>query len=251
MAAHCTAGSRRLPVVVVAGMGPGASRGISERYSREGFAVAMLARTQQKLDEFEMTIPNSKGYAVDLSDETSVNAASQRIIDEMGSPEILVYNASTGSFSQKGFLSDSAVSDMQRNLGNNLYGLLYTARAFAPAMVERARGAIIVTGNTSSRRGLAHTPAFAPTKAAQRILAESMARYLGPKQVHVGYVLIDAAIDMPWARELVAKANGGKPADDTIFCTPEAIADAVFALSQQDKQGWTFEMDIRPFREKW
>ena len=103
----------------------------------------------------------------------------------------------------------------------------------------------------STRAGARHTAAFAPTKAAQRILAESMARYLGPKGVHVGYVLIDAAIDMPWARELVSKRLNGKPAPDEIFCTPEGIAEAVYTLSQQDKQAWTFEMDVRPFGERW
>lgn len=168
-----------------------------------------------------------------------------------GDPEVLVYNASTGS--GVSFLHPDAVDRMRKNLDNNLFGLLHAARAFAPAMIDRKRGAILVTGNTSARRGLARTAAFAPTKAAQRILAESMARYLGPKGVHVGYVLIDAAIDMPWARDMIGRSKGipASETNDEDFCTPEGIAEAVFALASQDKQAWTFEMDIRPFAEKW
>ena len=90
---------------------------------------------------------------------------------------------------------------LNRNFQVNTMGLLYLARRVAPAMITAGRGAIIVTGNTSAQRGRANFAGFAPTKAAQRILAEAMARDLGPKGVHVAYVVIDAVIDVPWARE--------------------------------------------------
>src|SRR6478672_13221754 len=97
--------------------------------------------------------------------------------------------------------------------------LLHLARRLAPAMITAGTGAIIVTGNTSAHRGRANYAGFAPTKAAQRILSEAMARELGPKGVHVAYIVIDAVIDVPWARERFKN----KP--DEFFIAPAAIAD--------------------------
>lgn len=227
--------------------------GIVQRFVADGYRVAMLARNATKLAEYEAQIPGSKGYAVDLSDEAAVTATVRHVLADFGveALDAVVYNASTGAFVD--FLDDECVSLMRQNLGNNLYGLLYVARAAAPGMLARGSGSIIVTGNTSSKRGLAKTSAFAPTKAAQRILTESMARYLGPKGVHVGYVLIDAAIDMPFGREAVAKALKVPVSEtpDEVFCTPAGIGDAVYTLAHQNKQAWTFEMDVRPFGERW
>jgi NAD(P)-dependent dehydrogenase (short-subunit alcohol dehydrogenase family) len=112
-------------------------------------------------------------------------------------------------------------------------------------MIAAGSGAIIVTGNTSTRRGKAGFAAFAPTKAAQRILAESMAHTLGPRGVHVAYVVIDAVIDVPWTR----RAYPNRP--DEYFAGPSAIADAVLHLAHQDRSAWTFELDLRPFGEEW
>ncbi len=105
--------------------------------------------------------------------------------------------------------------------------------------------AILVTGNTSATRGKANFADFAPTKAAQRILAESMARELGPRGVHVAYVVIDAVIDTPRMRERL------RDAPDEFFIKPSAIADELWHLSQQDRSAWSFLTEIRPFGEKW
>jgi len=112
-------------------------------------------------------------------------------------------------------------------------------------MVEAGRGAIVVTGNTSAWRGKASFAGFAPTKAAQRILAESLARALGPKGVHVAYVVIDAVIDVPWTRSAFAD----RP--DEFFIQPAGIADAVHHVVQQQRSAWTFELDLRPYGESW
>src|SRR6185369_13151785 len=103
------------------------------------------------------------------------------------------------------------------------------ARAVAPAMMESGSGAIVVTGNTSAMRGKPTFAGFAPTKAAQRILAQSMARTLGPKGVHVAYVIIDAVIDVPWTRNMFA-AKG-----DEFFAQPKAIAESVWQVAHQDR----------------
>jgi short-subunit dehydrogenase len=113
--------------------------------------------------------------------------------------------------------------------------LLNLARRLAPAMIEKGDGAIIASGNTSAIRGKANFAGFAPTKAAQRILAESMARELGPKGVHVAYVMIDAVIDLAWTRKRWPEAPDG------FVIKPAAIADEI----------WSFNVEIRPFGETW
>jgi short-subunit dehydrogenase len=136
--------------------------------------------------------------------------------------------------------------------------LLHLARRLAPAMVAAGRalpgrglrgaaveGAIVASGNTSALRGKANFAGFAPTKAAQRILAESMARELGPKGVHVAYVLIDAVIDLEWTRKRFADA----PND--FFIKPAAIADEVWHVVHQDRSAWSFNVEVRPYRETW
>lgn len=112
-------------------------------------------------------------------------------------------------------------------------------------MIERGNGAIIVTGNTAARRGKDFFAAFAPTKAAQRILAESMARRLGPDGIHVAYIVIDAVIDVPWTRAAFANA-----ADD-FFAQPAAIAQTIWDVAHQDRSAWSFDVELRPFAERW
>ena len=126
-----------------------------------------------------------------------------------------------------------------------MLSLLHLGQAGAPGRLEAGRGAIVVIGNTSAWRGSANFAAFAPTKAAQRILAQSMARSLGPRGIHVAYVVVDAVIDVPWTRQL----NPDRP--DEFFCQPSDIAESVFHVARQKRSAWTFEMDLRPFGEKW
>ena len=123
--------------------------------------------------------------------------------------------------------------------------LMHLARLTTPAMVEAGEGALIVTGNTSAQRGKALFAGFAPTKAAQRILSESLARDLGPKGVHVAYLIIDAVIDVPWARERF------KDAKDDFFISPTSIAAEVFHLAHQPRDAWSFLAEVRPFHEPW
>jgi short-subunit dehydrogenase len=112
-------------------------------------------------------------------------------------------------------------------------------------MVEAGEGAIIASGNTSALRGKSNFAGFAPTKAAQRILAESIARELGPKGVHVAYVLIDAVIDLEWTRKR------WRDAPDAFFIKPAAIADEIWHVVHQERSAWSFNVEIRPFGEAW
>jgi NAD(P)-dependent dehydrogenase (short-subunit alcohol dehydrogenase family) len=202
----------------------------------------MLARNGQRLNELAGQLPESKAYVCDVSDEAQVEATADKIERELGVPTVLVHNAVGGAFGS--FLEiDPAV--LNRNFQINTMGLLYLARRLAPAMISAAQGNIIVTGNTSALRGRTSFAGFAPTKAAQRILTEAMARELGPKGVHVAYIIIDAVIDVPWTRERFK----GKP--DDFFIKPAAIAEEAWHLIQQDRSAWSFNVELRPYGENW
>ncbi|MCE2475233.1 MAG: short-chain dehydrogenase, partial [Alphaproteobacteria bacterium] len=107
-------------------------------------------------------------------------------------------------------------------------------------------GAIMVTGNTSATRGKAQWGFFASTKAAQRILSESLAREFGPQGIHVAYFIIDAMIDTPRTRPLLAP---DKP--DEFFAKPSAIAEEIYRVSHQDRSAWSFQVEMRPYCERW
>ena len=153
-----------------------------------------------------------------------------------------MHNAVSGHFGE--FL-DVTPEVLENTFRTNVLSLLLLGQAVAPHMLAGGGGAIVVTGNTAAWRGVANFAAFAPSKAAQRILAQSMARSLGPKGIHVAYVVIDAVIDVPWTRQAFA----AKP--DEFFARPDAIADTVYHVAHQDRSAWTFEVDLRPFAEKW
>jgi NAD(P)-dependent dehydrogenase (short-subunit alcohol dehydrogenase family) len=230
------------PVCVISGVGPGTGSALARRFAAGGYAVAMLARDAARLARLENEIAASRAYACDVADAAEVEAAGDRIARDLGAPQVLAHNAVGGAFGS--FLEiDPAV--LNRNFQVNTMGLLYLARRFAPAMIAAGRGSIIVTGNTSALRGKAGFAGFAPTKAAQRILAEAMARDLGPKGVHVAYIIIDAVIDVPRMRERFA----GKP--DDFFVKPAAIAEEAWHLTQQDRSAWSFAAELRPFGETW
>jgi len=229
-------------VAVVTGVGPGTGSAIARRFSLGGYKVAMLARTRERLAVLERELANAKGYPCDVTDETQLDSTIDEIRRDLGTPSVLIHNAMGGAFGN--FLEiDPQV--LNRNFQVNTMALLHLARRLAPAMVEAGEGAIVASGNTSALRGKANFAGFAPTKAAQRILAESIARELGPKGVHVAYVLIDAVIDLEWTRKRFANAP------DDFFIKPAAIADEIWHIVQQDRSAWSFNVEVRPFRETW
>ena len=164
------------------------------------------------------------------------------MIADVGQPKLVVHNAVGGAF---GTFDRIEPETLAKNFEINTMALFHLAKLTAPAMVAAGQGAIIVTGNTSAQRGRAAFVGFAPTKAAQRILAESLARDLGPKGVHVAYLVIDAAIDVPWQREL----QPDKP--DDFFISPKSIADEIYHLAHQPKDSWSFLAEVRPYNEVW
>lgn len=230
------------PVCVISGVGPGTGSALVRRFAAGGYRVAMLARNADRLADLATQVPSAKAYVCDVSDKLQVDTTMTLVEREMGPASALIHNAVGGAWGT--FLEiDPAV--LNSNFQVNTMGLLYLARRAAPAMVAAGQGAIIVTGNTSAQRGRANFAGFAPTKAAQRILAEAMARDLGPKGVHVAYIVIDAVIDVPWARERF----NNKP--DEFFIAPAAIADEAWHVANQPRSAWSFNIEVRPYGETW
>lgn len=232
-----SAGADR-PLALITGVGPGTGAALVRRFSEGGYRVAMLARDADRLRALEAEIPHAFAVPCDVADATALAAA----VDGIGAPRVVVHNAVGGAW---GSFLDIDPAVLQHNFDVNVMALLNLARLTTPAMIKAGEGALIVTGNTSATRGRAAFAGFAPTKAAQRILSESMARELGPKGVHVAYLVIDAVIDVPWARERF------KDKPDDFFIQPASIAAEVFHLAHQPRDAWTFLSEVRPFHEPW
>jgi len=226
------------PLALVTGVGPGTGASVARRFAEGGYRVAMLARDAGRLAALAAEIPDSIAVPCDVSDA----AALAQAIATVGTPKIVVHNAVGGAF---GTFTDIAAETLQQNFAINTMALFHLAQLTAPAMVAAGEGAIIVTGNTSAQRGKAAFAGFAPTKAAQRILAESLARDLGPKGVHVAYLIIDASIDVPWQRQMRPDAR------DDFFISPASIAGEVYHLAHQPRDAWSFLAEVRPFHEPW
>ena len=228
-------------VCLVTGVGPGTGTAIARRFS-DDYQVAMLARNAERLDSIAAQTPNAHAFPCDVTDAAALEASVAAVSAQLGTPDVVVHNAVGGAFGEFTTI-DPAV--LERNFAVNTVALLRLGQLVAPAMVERGSGAIICTGNTAAYRGKPTFAGFAPTKAAQRILAESMARTLGPKGIHVAYLAIDAVIDLQWTR------RRSPDAPDDFFCKPDDIASEVWHLAHQPKSAWTFDVWIRPFGENW
>ncbi|HSN27021.1 MAG TPA: SDR family oxidoreductase [Kofleriaceae bacterium] len=228
------------PVCVVVGVGPGNGAAFARRFSRDGYAVALLARDEAHTAPLVRELPEARAYACDAGDPASIARAFAAIRDELGAPRVVVYNAGTGVF---GSFDDVSAADLEASWRVNTLGLFAVAKEVVPGM--DGGGAIVIVGATASRRGGAKTAAFAQAKAAQRALAESLARHLWPKGVHVALIVIDGVVDLPRTRARMPD----KP--DAFFVAPEDVAATAAFLVAQPRSAWTFELEARPFGETW
>jgi NAD(P)-dependent dehydrogenase (short-subunit alcohol dehydrogenase family) len=229
-------------VCVVAGVGPGNGAAFSRKFANSGYRVAMLARSEPPLREFEAQIPGSKAYPVDVTESEALGETFARIRRELGPVEVLVHNAGNAVF---GSFLEISPEDCEQAWRTNCLSLLLCGREVVQDMQKLGRGTVVVIGATASIRGGASFAAFAAAKAAQRILAQSMARSLGPQRIHVAYLIIDGVIDMPLTRTFF------RDRPDDFFLQPDRIAESVYHLVEQHPSAWTFEADLRPFGEKW
>lgn len=232
----------RKPVAVVAGAGPGNGAALAKRFAEGGFAVALLARDGAKVAGLAGEIDNTVAFACDVGDPASVASAFDAINAELGTVEVLLFNAGSGVFKS---VEEITPTEFETAWRVNAYGSLLCSQAVIPAMKARGSGAILFTGATASLRGGQRAAAFAPAKAAQRSLAESMARTLWPAGIHVGLIIVDGVVDLPGTR----RAMADKP--DDFFVDPAGLAETAWFLAHQDRRAWSFEVEARPFGELW
>ena len=231
------------PVCVVVGIGPGNGAAFARRFTAEGYRVALLARRTELSAELESELKGSKAYACDVSDAKSVETTFNAIPKDLGEVDVVVYNAGSGNW---GSIEEVTPQQFETSWRVNTMGAFLTSQAVIPSMKRRGKGAIVFIGATASRRGMPKTCAFAPAKAAQKSLAESMARTLWPQGIHVSLIILDGAVDSgPKARS----ASSDKKTED--FINPNDVASTALWLAQQEKSAWAFEVEARPFGEKW
>lgn len=230
------------PLAIVTGVGPGTGSSLVRKFAAEGCRVAMIARDADRLAGLAQEIEDAVAVPTDVSDASAFVAVLEDLVARFGAPKVVVHNAVGGAF---GTFLDVEPAVLEQNFQTNVMALFHMARTLTPKMIEAGGGSLIVTGNTSALRGRANFAGFAPTKAAQRILAEAIAREVSPRGVHVAYLVIDAVIDVPWTRERF------KDAPDDFFIAPDDIAAEVFHLASQPKSAWTFLSEVRPYRETW
>jgi NAD(P)-dependent dehydrogenase (short-subunit alcohol dehydrogenase family) len=240
-------------VALVIGAGDATGGAIARRFAREGYATCVTRRSLDKLqpllDRIRAEGGTAHGFASDARQEEEVVALIEQIESTIGPIEVLVFNI--GANVPTSILEETArkyfkVWEMA------CFGGFLNAREVAKRMVAREgdghKGTIVFTGATASLRGGAHFAAFAGAKHALRALAQSMARELGPRGIHVAHVVIDGGIDTAFIRDNFPQRYALKDQDGIL--NPEHIADAYWMLHRQPRDAWTHELDLRPWMEK-
>ena len=237
-------------VAWVVGAGEGTGGAIARRFARSGFDVVVSRRDPDKLaglvDQIRGEGGRAHAVALDAREETAVIAAVDRIEQEIGPIELAVYNAAIGARSP---IAELDAETFRAVWETDCFAAFLVGREATRRMLPRERGAIFFTGATSALRGKAGFAAFAGAKHALRALAQSMARELGPRGIHVAHIIVDGPIDGEFVRTTFPELVASRPADGIL--DPEDIAESYFALYQQRRSAWTHELDLRPWLEPW
>ena len=237
-------------VVLVIGAGDATGGAIAKRFAREGYIACVTRRSADKLkplvDEIIAVGGQAHGFASDARKEEEVAELVETIERDIGPIETFVFNI--GANVPCSILDETARKYFKIWEMACFAGFL-TAQAVARRMVTRQRGTILFTGATAGLRGAAGFAAFAGAKHGIRALAQSMARELGPRGIHVGHVVVDGAIDTAFIRDTFPDIYARKNHDGIL--DPAHIADNYWHLHAQPRDAWTFELDLRPWQEKW
>ena len=236
------------PLALVAGVGDGLGKAVARRFARAGHRVVLVARNEERLQRIAGEISAGGGDAVVRPADLRIDDQIQALFDDaaaLGRLDVAVFNA--GAQHRQPFLEiEPVMFEKVWRLGCRAG--FAVGQAAAKQMVEHGRGTILFTGATASMRGGAEFTAFAAAKAGLRSIAQSMARSLGPRGIHVCHVIVDGVIDMPAVHErfpdLIANLPEGGMLDT------DAIAQTCYALHCQDRSAWTQEIDVRPWCEQ-
>ena len=227
-------------IAIVIGAGPGLGAAVARRFAREGFKVGIVARKRETVEPIAQAV-GGRAYAADATDAAQVAKLFAQIRDELGAPDVLIYNAS--AFRMGGILEVSP-EEFEQCWKVGCHAAFLCAREVLPAMAERGAGTILLTGATAAIRGSARFSCLAVGKFGLRALGQSIAREFGERGVHVAHVIVDGQIDSPRARAWAPQ----RP--DSSFLAPDAIADTYWHLHVQHPTAWTQELDLRPAVEK-
>jgi NAD(P)-dependent dehydrogenase (short-subunit alcohol dehydrogenase family) len=232
------------PVAVVVGVGPGTGAALARRFAK-AYRVALVARNRDYLKELGTEIRSSSGEALEVPADAGqlpeVAGAFSTIREKLGDPELLLYNAGSGTW---GTIADITPEQYEAAWRVNAFGAFLCAKEVAPAMIARGHGTMLFTGATAGVKAGPRSIAFGPAKFAMRGLAQSLARDLGPRGVHVAWINIDGGIDIPRVR------RGNPQFNDEDLLKPDAIAETYWHLAHQDRSAWTMDLELRPFKEK-
>ncbi|MDM0082234.1 SDR family oxidoreductase [Variovorax sp. J31P179] len=237
-------------VALVIGAGDATGGAIAARFAREGYIACLTRRSADKLqptvDAIRAAGGQAFGFSSDARKEEDVIALVEQVEREHGPIEVMVFNI--GANVPSSILEETARKYFKIWEMACFSGFL-NGREVAKRMVTRGRGTILFTGATAGLRGAANFAAFAGAKHALRALAQSMARELGPRNIHVAHVVVDGAIDTEFIRTSFPERYALKEQDGIL--NPEHIADNYWHLHAQPRDAWTFELDLRPYMERW
>ena len=237
-------------VVLVVGAGDATGGAIAKRFAQEGFVACVTRRSADKLQPLVEAIKadggEAHGFACDARKEEDVIALVEQIESQIGPIEAFIFNI--GANVPCSILEETARKYFKIWEMACFSGFL-NAREVAKRMARRQRGTILFTGATAGMRGAAGFAAFAGAKHGIRALAQSMARELGPMNIHVAHVIVDGAIDTDFIRDSFPEKYATKDQDGIL--NPEHIAENYWYLHSQPRDAWTFELDLRPWSERW
>ena len=217
---------------LIVGAGSGLSASLARLLQKEDFRVALAARNVEKLSSFKDALL----LKCDAVDAAQVERAFEKTESKWGVPDLVVYNA---SYRTRGPLVQLDPAEVKKTLEVSAFGGFLVAQAAAKRMLSKGSGAIFLTGASASVKGYAESAPFAMGKFALRGLAQSMARELAPKNIHVAHFVIDGGIAAP--------GRGGGP--DALL-SPDEIAQSYLALYRQQRSAWSWELELRPWVEK-
>ncbi len=249
-----TACANRRPVALGIGAGDAIGAAFARRFAAGGYAVAVARRDASKSDalitEIEASGGTAMAYSVDARDEASTVALFDAVECDLGPIDVCLYNAGANA---RFLILDTEAEMFRKVWALSCFGGFLSGREAARRMIPRGSGTILFTGATASLRGGAGFAAFASAKFGLRAVAQSLARELGPKGIHVAHLVIDGGVDSPaiHARRRAAAGDDALEFPEDSLMNLASIAEAYWTLSQQKRDAWTHELDIRPFMEPW
>jgi NAD(P)-dependent dehydrogenase (short-subunit alcohol dehydrogenase family) len=227
-----------MKTALIVGVGPGLSASLARLFAKHGLQVAMAARNPDKLAKLAEETAGAT-FACEATEPEEVAALFDVVIATQGVPDIVVYNASARA---RGAVTDLDPAEVARSISVSAYGGFLVAQQAARHMVARGSGAILLTGASASVKGYPNSSAFAMGKFALRGLASALARELAPQGVHVAHFVIDGGI---------CSANRTDPTDSPdSMLDPDAIAETYWQVANQPRSAWTWEVELRPWVEK-